>query len=201
MANNPKKPIKKSNKSVSPKLVTNKEETKAIIKLDQNVSKGFGDFLLNIDKRVAQSMAEGHTDAELKELFKVDDEYLADMRLNPAFVKLYNQQVLSSGAANKSERVAKAKRAFGLISDKFFDKAINEQELDKQNITTLFRMMNEQGDRLERLLGEGVVSEQNINILIKNVIKDNTHKNIEDFDNYDPKVDFNVIDVSSEEVK
>lgn len=206
-ANNNKKPTKTKKKVVKsaskskPVLSTNTKEIKAVIKLDDqlNLQSGFGDFLLEFDKFIAKAYSDGFTDKEVMDMFKVDAAYISKLKDNPNFVKLHNQNVMSGGIAQKTARVSKYKRALNTLSDEFF-KRVEEGELEKHQITTIFRMMNESADKLEKLLGEGQTSEQNINILIQGVIKERTNKDITDFNTYNPNDDFPVIDVSAETI-
>jgi hypothetical protein len=197
MANSKKKPTKTTKKTTKPV----KKET-ALVKQETTFipADDFGGFLTEQDELVAHYLSKGYSDKEVREKFGVTAKYLEDLRKNPTFVKFYQTKVMSTGMANKTNRIAAAKRSMEQIADTFFKK-VEEGDLDKQNTTTLWRMMNEADVLIGRLMGEDKVSEQNINVLIKTEIAQRTNKVIENFDEYNPSDDFKVIDVSYTEVK
>jgi hypothetical protein len=195
--NTAKKTTKTTKKTTKPKAAAKpapKEVTKMTIMSQEAIEKEFGEFLTEQDNWIAVAMSQGKTDDEIKKTFKVDETKLAKLRSNPNFLKDFRNKIQSTGLANKDERISKVKRMATAVFDDIF-RRIEDGELEKQSINTVWQMGQQLLDRLEKLLGETDKKEANINIHIKELIQTRTKTSIEDLNKFNPDDEYPIIDV------
>lgn len=193
--NKTKKPNKKELEQLG--LTTIKTE---LVKVKPAMIAPAGKVLSEVEKMMIYSLALGETEEDVIKKFNITRKEFLEIKSNPDFVSTLNEKIMSTGVASKMERISKKKRITERLYGRMLELINDDNEMAKLGIEKVARLLQEFEASLEKQLGEDNDKQQNLNILIMEVVKKNTGKEITNMETYTPDMDFPVFELNGSDV-
>lgn len=149
---------------------------------------------------IAHLIANGKNEDEVMTKFGLSVKEMTDLKKNPEFVSLVTELVMSTGIANKTTRISKKKKITERLYGRMLELIEDDNELSKLNINQVSALLQQFELSLEKQLGEDKEQKQNLNVLIMEVVKKNSGKQIENIHEYDPSSDFGLFEVQGDQI-